>query len=361
MVLKVLVVDDDAGDRKLLRRLITQRSETAELSEAASGAEAATADLPDPDVIFLDYMLPDTKGVDLIAPLSTRWPRAAICVMTGQGDEEIAKESIQRGAVDYLPKRNICASALDRVIETGCKLARMRWQLDEQREDLSMFSEVLVHDLKAPIRSMRFLVDKLNEDLAEQRQTDVSRDVQLIGKSADRLHALVTSLASHVHFDRETLAEHVTAAELVEEARLSLLAEIERSGAELSVEATGSLICHAPQIVQLLQNLIGNAIKYAGNGPPRITIRCTEAADTVHFEIADKGIGVAPQYRQTIFEPFKRLPVAAAIPGTGLGLATCRKVVDRHGGRIWCDEATTEGTSIHVTLPRSTAKLARTG
>ncbi|SIO18165.1 sensor histidine kinase [Vannielia litorea] len=359
MALRVLVIDDDAGDRKLVRRLIGQRDGDTEVQEAASGAEATASDMPEPDMIFLDYLLPDGKGVEFIAPLAQRWPRAAICMMTGQGDEEIAKESIRRGAIDYLPKRNISAPALGRVIETGCKLARMRWQIDEQRDDLSVFSEVLVHDLKAPIRSMRFLVDKLNEDLAEGRDTDVQRDVQLIGKSADRLNDLVISLAGHVHFDRECVAEEITAAVLIEDASQSLLAEIERTGARICAQGDARLTCHAPQIVQLLQNLIGNAIKYAGANPPRVTIRCTEEAEAVQLSVADRGIGVPPEYRQTIFEPFKRLPVAAAIPGTGLGLATCRKIVERHGGRIWCDDSVTEGTIIHVRLPRRTQGLAR--
>ncbi|MBY6154899.1 HAMP domain-containing histidine kinase [Vannielia litorea] len=351
MSLKVLIVDDDAGDRKLLRRLITQRGCPAEISEAASGEEARVNPDLEPDLIFLDYLLPDARGVDLISPLADRWPRAAICMMTGQGDEEIATLSIQRGAVDYLPKRNISAAALDRVIENGCKLARMRWQLEEHRADLSVFSEVLVHDLKAPIRSMRFLVEKLSEDLAEGTANEVQRDVQLIGKSADRLSELVTSLASHVHLDRETVEEQITIAELVEETRLSLLAEVERTGARVRLEGNATLTCHVPQIIQLLQNLIGNAIKYAGESPPEITVRCNQSNDAIHLEVADQGIGVPLEYRKSIFEPFKRLPVAAAIPGTGLGLATCRKVVERHGGRIWCDETATQGTIIHVNFP----------
>ncbi|QDC07892.1 response regulator [Oceanicola sp. D3] len=361
MTLSFLVIDDDAGDRKLLRRLLGQRKDPSEVHEAVNAEAAMACDLPAPDMVFLDYMLPDASGADLIIPLGRRWPRAAICMMTGQGDEEIAKDSIQRGAIDYLPKRNLSPAALDRVIKTGCKLARMRWQLDEQREDLSVFSEVLVHDLKAPIRSMRFLVDKLNEDLAEGTAKDVRRDVQLIGKSADRLNDLVTSLAGHVHFDHETAEEEVTSDELVEAARTVLLEEIERTGAKVVSKGRARFTCHMPQIVQLLQNLIGNAIKYAGDAPPHITIHCSEIPEEVRLSVEDKGIGVPPEYRQTIFEPFKRLPVAAAIPGTGLGLATCRKVVDRHGGRIWCDEGTTEGTAIHVVLPRRPKPLACTG
>lgn len=361
MSVRALIVDDDLADRKLLRRLMHQIDPATEVAEVSDGSAALAHGAAEIDMIFLDYLLPDTKGIDLIAPLARRWPRAAICLMTGQGDEEIAKQSIQRGAVDYLPKRNLTLPALARVVETGCKMAQMRWQLEEKREDLSMFSEVLVHDLKAPIRSMRFLVRKLQEDLAEGTATDIGRDVQLIGKSADRLHDLVTSLAGHIHYDSETSEEEVAASALVEEASQMLLAEIERSGAQIASEGEAKVTCHVPQIVQLLQNLIGNAIKYAGQAPPRITIRCRDTPEGVHLEVEDRGIGVPPEYRETIFQPFKRLPVSAAIPGTGLGLATCRKIVDRHGGRIWCDPETTGGTLIHVTLPCRSQSLARTG
>ncbi|MBS8226979.1 sensor histidine kinase [Vannielia litorea] len=361
MVQTFLVIDDDAGDRKLLRRLISQRQEPSETQEAPTGAEAMNRNLAEPDMIFLDYMLPDTSGVELITELAQRWPRAAICMMTGQGDEEIAKESIRRGAIDYLPKRNLSPAALDRVIKTGCKLARMRWQLDEKREDLSMFSEVLVHDLKAPIRSMRFLVEKLQEDIAGGAAQEINRDVELIGKSADRLHDLVNSLAGHIHYDSETDEEVVHAAVLVEEACQVLLAEIERTEARITCDADGMVRCRTPQIVQLLQNLVGNAIKYAGQSPPRINVRCREGPEGLHFEVADQGVGVPPEHRETIFLPFKRLPVSASIPGTGLGLATCRKIVDRHGGRIWCDPEVSEGTIIHFTLPHRPQSLDRAG
>lgn len=354
-----LIVDDDLADRKHLRRLLARLDPAATILEAGDAEAALETEAREIAMIFLDYLLPEASGVELIAPLAGRWPRAAICMMTGQGDEEIAKESIRRGAADYLPKRSLTPEALSRAIDTGCKIARMRWQLDEKREDLSMFSEVLVHDLRAPIRSMRFLVEKLEEDLAEGAAREVSRDVRLIGKSADRLHDLVTSLAGHVHYDHETEAQQISAAELIEDACQALLAEISRSRARITVAAEGRITCHGPQLVQLLQNLIGNAIKYAGEAAPEISIRCRDSAEGLHFEVADKGVGVQPEHRDTIFLPFKRLPVSAAIPGTGLGLATCRKIVERHGGRIWCDSEVTEGTTIHVSLPHQGMDLAR--
>ena len=360
MAPRFVVIDDDEGDRKLLRRLIGQLPGGGEIWMAQNGEAALALDLEDPDMVFLDHLLPGANGVELIGALTERWPRAGICLMTGQGDEEIAKESIRRGAVDYLPKRNLSPAALARVVETGCKLARMRWQIEEHREELSLFSEVLVHDLKAPIRSVRFLVEKLQEDIAEGMSAEVARDVQLIGKAADRLHDLVESLARHVDFDHEAPVTEAGARSLLEDATTMLLAEIESSGAEITLETEPvALSCHAAQVAQLFQNLIGNAIKYAGTGPPRITLRARAEGGDVHFEVEDRGIGVPPQYRKTIFEPFKRLPVAAAIPGTGLGLATCRKIVDRHKGRIWCDPEVTDGTRIHVVLPQNTAALAR--
>lgn len=116
--------------------------------------------------------------------------------------------------------------------------------------------------------------------------------------------------------------------------------------------ALPSVHCQPPQIAQTLQNLISNALKYAGESAPQITLTVTEdACGMVVFDIADQGIGIPAAFLDRIFEPFKRVPGSGETQGTGLGLATCKKVVQRHGGRIWCVSELGRGTSIRFTLP----------
>ena len=108
-------------------------------------------------------------------------------------------------------------------------------------------------------------------------------------------------------------------------------------------------------MVQLLQNLIGNALKFRSASVPRIHVGITEGADEFTFEVRDNGIGIDPQYFERIFMVFQRLHNKVEYPGTGIGLAICKKVVERHGGRIWVESRPDEGSAFHFTLPKEGA------
>ncbi|WP_158964519.1 sensor histidine kinase [Chachezhania sediminis] len=359
--MKILIIDDDVGDRKTLRRLLTALPWTVAPTEAKSGREALACAEEAFDFIFLDNCLPGEAGIELIEELACRWPHTAVCLLTGQGSEELAKLSIQRGAVDYIGKAALDGPLLQRVIANGLKMAQLRSKLEDQRAELSVFSEVLVHDLKAPIRSIGFLLDKLEEDLGPPPTEDVREDLALLHSSNRRMRDLVDSLASHVRLDRDAVPDVTTTDYVAKSAEMALLSEIEATGAEIVLAgATLQLLCNVPQVIQLFQNLFGNSIKYAGNKAPRIRLDWEKEGQDIHFRVTDNGIGIPPRYRETIFEPFKRLPVSASVPGTGLGLATCAKIVKRHSGQIWCDPDFQDGSRIHVTLPDGLKALKRT-
>ena len=351
--LSVLVIDDDAADRQLVRRLIASSGVAAKVHEAGNGEEAHALEAPDVDAVFLDYMLPGTDGLVLLQELLERWPRGAVILMTGQGDQDLAKSAIQRGATDYITKQSLNANAIGRMLETGIKTARMRWKLEQQRAELATFAETLVHDLKAPIRSVGFLARQIEEDLDDGDLDAIRAALRLMGKSTSRMRDLIDSLAGHVRLDREEAAETVPVADLVDRALIALSREIEDRGAVVGFAPSAAMLtCHPPQIAQLLQNLVANALKYAGSRVPRIDIAVGEAADHLHFRVSDNGVGIAAEHTGRIFEPFKRAAAADAPPGTGLGLATCRKIVQRHGGTIWCQSEPGVGTTIHFRIPR---------
>ncbi|HEV2088640.1 MAG TPA: ATP-binding protein, partial [Cryptosporangiaceae bacterium] len=107
-------------------------------------------------------------------------------------------------------------------------------------------------------------------------------------------------------------------------------------------------------LAQAFQNLIGNAIKFRGTEPPRITITVERVGDEWHFACADNGLGVEPQYAERVFVIFQRLHAKHEYPGTGIGLALCRKIIEHHGGRIWLDTDRPDGTTVRWTLPVAT-------
>ncbi|KUP91905.1 sensor histidine kinase [Tritonibacter horizontis] len=347
----ILIVDDDLGDRKLMRRHFASLYPSATILEAENGDAALAFSGEEIEVIFLDYLLPGVSGLDLLSSFFRHWPRSVIFIMTGQGDEEIAKSAILSGAADYIAKSSINPGALHRMIGNGLQVARMRWRIEEHQKELQQFSDVLVHDLRAPIRAIKFLSDQILEDFEAGELDEVKREFDLMKRSVTKMSDLIERLASHINPHSEGSPEAVPAESLVESACMAVAQDIANSDATIETDLQDlDVLCFPPDVSQLLQNLIGNSIKYRSGSPPKINISARTLSDGVQFTIADNGIGVPDEYRDRIFEPFKRLQRSSDLPGTGLGLATCAKIAKRHNGEIWCDANVSDGTTIHFTL-----------
>jgi len=132
----------------------------------------------------------------------------------------------------------------------------------------------------------------------------------------------------------------------------NLRTAIEESGATVSAEALPTVDADEVQLAQVFQNLIGNALKFRGKAAPRIHVGAAEQAGEWQISIADNGIGIEPQYFERIFMLFQRLHAMGEYPGTGIGLAICKKVAERHGGRIWVSSTPGAGSTFHFTLPK---------
>jgi light-regulated signal transduction histidine kinase (bacteriophytochrome) len=132
----------------------------------------------------------------------------------------------------------------------------------------------------------------------------------------------------------------------------NLRAAIEESGAAVSWDSLPSVDVDEGQLAQLFQNLIGNALKFRGQAVPRIHVSALEENAEWRVSIADNGIGIEPQYFERIFMVFQRLHTMGEYPGTGIGLAICKKVAERHGGRIWVESQPGAGSTFHFTLPK---------
>jgi light-regulated signal transduction histidine kinase (bacteriophytochrome) len=130
----------------------------------------------------------------------------------------------------------------------------------------------------------------------------------------------------------------------------NLKASIEETGAVVTADPLPVLAAHESHFVSLFQNLVGNALKYRGADPPRIHISVAESGGELRFAVADNGAGIAPQYHDKIFVAFKRLH-GKSVPGTGIGLAICQRVVQRYGGRIWVESQVGQGSTFVFTLP----------
>jgi light-regulated signal transduction histidine kinase (bacteriophytochrome) len=180
--------------------------------------------------------------------------------------------------------------------------------------------------------------------------------VQLIDhmvEGAARMQALILDLLA---YSRVGARGHdlvvIESREALERAMKQLEGAITESHAQVEVKALPRVRGDVEQLAQLFQNLMGNALKYRGKDPVRIEIDAQSNGQSYQFSVRDNGIGIEPQYFDKIFVLFQRLHTREEYPGTGIGLAICKKIVERHGGRIWVESAVGQGSSFHFTLPR---------
>lgn len=352
--LGILIIDDDLGDRKSLRRALGKCGLDCIVFEAEGIPEAL--DLLEEnsvDCIFVDYNMPLLDGLEGIEQLKKRGPDIPVVMVTGQGDELLATRAIKSGAEDYIPKRLVAPATVRRIIEYVMEIAGLQRKLREQQEALSSFSRMLAHDLKAPVRHVRIVGETL-EDALEKRNFDRALELHhMMGKMVDRIGLLVSTLDEY----NKSLSPNVTFEPLALQKALdgalqNVQLEIEQAHACVKNETLPSVWGNEALLTQLFQNLISNAVKFCREGNPEVHIRAVEENGGYRISVKDNGIGIDAKHAHVVFEPFKRLNPVGEFVGTGLGLATCRKIVDRHGGKIWMESAPGDGATFHFTLKR---------
>ncbi len=352
--LNILIVDDDDGDRKLVRRALKQAGLACECAESASMQEAIEAcDKVAFDCAIVDYWMPGYDGLQGITALRQRLPLMPIIMATGHGDETIATEAMKRGATDYITKSHINAESIRRSVENALENAALRRKVAQQREELENFARVLAHDLSAPIASLQIFARAIAEDINSVTidKDEIADSCREIVSAGQRAGELIDTLYEYTRADAKVAFEPVEMRQVMEDTLVNLSAVIQERGARVTHGELPAVIGNAPQLMQLLQNLIANSIKFCEAKPPTVDVAASrDRGDKWRFSVKDNGIGIAEKEYDRAFEPFKRLHDTGKYPGTGLGLATCKKIVERHGGVIWVESKVGEGTTFFFTL-----------
>ena len=287
-----------------------------------------------------------------------------IIMATGQGDATIATEAMKRGASDYIAKENIHGQSIGRIIGYARKKATMQQALAQQREELERFADVLVHDLKSPISSIRGFATIISHAVKSGKAdpNKIADYCERVVHLGERMVALVDTLHEYTKSEAHVEFEPVTLNLVVEDALSNLDQIISKSGARVTHDDLPLVLGHTPLLTQLLQNLIGNGIKYCDVDTPRVHVSASPERDGFwRISVRDNGIGIGQEFHHQIFEPFKRLHGRGKYEGTGLGLATCKKIVKRHSGTIWCESNQDGGTTFNFSLPVSAAGLQARG
>lgn len=368
----VLIVDDNRDSLFALKEGLA--SLNVRILTAESGREALRILLEETvAAILLDVLMPDMDGFEtaelIRSHAKTKFTPILFITGVSKSDENIQKGYVL-GAVDYILKPvnvEILKSkvkvfvdlhnmrARERIVNR--QLQKLTEELTRSNKDLEHFAYIASHDLQEPLRSIDgflHLVKQRAEGRLDQESIEyMDRTIKAAGHMRDLILGLLA-------FSRINTKGRPFEMVDLEQTLCACLEDLNQavsgSKAEITHAPLGQVLGDHQQLKQLFENLLSNAIKYRAAGPPRIHISVREELNaegekSLLFSVQDNGIGIDSQYAETIFLMFKRLHTNAQYTGTGIGLALCKKIVERHGGRIWVDSETGKGSTFCFTLP----------
>ena len=241
------------------------------------------------------------------------------------------------------------------ITQATAQLQLLNQELQRSNQELEQFAYVASHDLQEPLRAVTGYTQLLMSEYGDRFDETAHSYGEFIIDGAKRMQNLIQDLLTYSRVG--TRGKEFAIADcnsVIKEAMRNLQVAIKENNAEIIVEPLPKINADQSQLVQLFQNLIGNAIKFCQQEHPRIQIRATQRETDFLFQVEDNGIGIKPQYLERIFEVFKRLHTRREYPGTGIGLAICKKIVLRHGGQIWAESTPNLGTTFFFTIPNQT-------
>jgi len=240
---------------------------------------------------------------------------------------------------------------LDEMKSARTALVRKSRELARSNADLEQFASVAAHDLKSPLVAVGGYLRLLQRRFSDQAAPEVTAYLDQATQGVARMEDLIEDLLAYARVataDREPETVDMVAA--LEEALKNLAAELERSGGSVTWDPLPAVAGHRRELVQLFQNLVGNALKFKGDTPPRVHVGAEARAEGWEIYVQDNGIGIESAEAEKVFLLFERLHRRDQYPGTGVGLAICKKIVEARGGRIWVESEPGKGATFRFTL-----------
>jgi PAS domain S-box-containing protein len=239
---------------------------------------------------------------------------------------------------------------------TERELARWRDELAKSNAELERFAYVASHDLQEPLRMIASYVQLLAKRYQGRLDSDADDFIAYAVDGANRMKTMIADLLKYSRAGHGDAFEMIDSGAALDRALANLQLAITETGATVTRGELPMVRGIKAQIAELFQNLVGNALKFHGEQPPRIQIAAQRDGCAWQFSVADNGIGIAPEYQEKIFEIFRRLHGREKYPGTGIGLTVCRKIVLHHGGQIRVESDEGSGATFRFTLPDAAAQ-----
>jgi light-regulated signal transduction histidine kinase (bacteriophytochrome) len=233
-------------------------------------------------------------------------------------------------------------------------------ELKRSNEDLEQFAYVASHDLQEPLRMINSYLQLLRQRYKDRLDGSADEFIGFALDGSKRMHQLIHDLLAYSRVGTHGKEFAPTDCEAALNAALAnLKVAIEEGGAQVTRDPLPTVLGDEVQLIQLFQNLIGNAVKFRGEAAPQVHVGVQRRGPDWEFSVRDNGIGIAEQDFQRIFIVFQRLHASGKYPGTGIGLSVCKKIVERHGGRIWVESKPGRGTTFHFTIPAMSSSAGK--
>jgi light-regulated signal transduction histidine kinase (bacteriophytochrome) len=363
----ILNVEDNEATRYAKSRILRRAGYLVKEAESGKAALQMVAEEP-PDLVLLDVKLPDLNGFEVCRQIKTN-PATASVIVVQMSAAFVEKKDLVRGleggADGYLTEpiqsEELLATIgaflrLRRVEEklqkANTELERQAVELRRSNEELQQFAYTASHDLQEPLRMVTSYVQLLAKRYQGKLDAEASEFINYTVEGASRMQALITDLLNYSRVQtKDRFFTMTDCEEVLARALLLLQVNIEEAQAVVTHDVLPTVRADESQLGQLLQNLISNALKFHGEQPPRVHISAKPDGRQWVFAVQDNGIGIAPQFAERIFVVFQRLHTRREFSGTGIGLAICKKIVERHGGRIWVESELGKGSTFYFTLP----------
>jgi signal transduction histidine kinase len=400
-IIKILLFEDNPGDAGLIEEMVNDSINYSYGLKITETMEEGINLLKNDsyDIILLDLGLPDSDGINTFLNVQKESSETPIIILTGLNDENIGINAVKKGAQDYLTKGMVDPDLLERSIKYSIErkkvqleLQKYRDNLEEQVEkrtieldnankrlkieiedhkktevtlekyltelkrsnkELQQFAYVASHDLQEPLRMVSSFTQLLAKKYKGQLDSDADEFIKYAVDGAQRMQMLINDLLAYSRVSsRVEEFQLVDLEKAFNESLQNLKVSIDDNDARITCDSLPTIVADQSQIIQLFQNLIGNAIKFRSNETPEIHIAVEEGEDEWIFRVIDNGIGIDSQHNERIFRVFQRLHERDSYPGTGIGLSICEKIVERHGGDIWVDSKLGNGSTFSFTISK---------
>ncbi|BBD54697.1 response regulator [Planktothrix agardhii 1801] len=365
----ILIVDDTPDNLRLLSKTLSEQGYEVQCAINGKLALMAVKHEP-PDLILLDIKMPEMDGYEVCERLKMQEETAAIPVIFLSALDDVFDKvkAFTVGGVDYITKpfqveevfarieNQLTIRRLQQKLQNkNIKLEQLNQELKRSNRDLEEFAYVVSHDLQQPLQTITGFAELL---LALKSEINLEQEaeeyVSPILEEGIRMQELIKNLLEYSRVGtKKRNFEPTDCQEILRKSLADLHSIIENSLAIVTCEKLPILMADRIQLGQLFQNLIANGIKYQSpNIQPKIVISVQEKPEEWLFRVEDNGIGIKPENFDRIFQVFQRLHTNQEYPGTGVGLAICKKIIERHQGRIWLESEWQIGTTFYFTLPK---------